>query len=207
MLIVQHFFLCYTELQTNAISRHLLAFSKIIHRHMSLSTSFHGFLWSRFWFRVRHFSRLYLKVQCNRYDVILSTKGRQRTDLLPTSAHRQTKHPSAICYSAQKNEILLLNEYASSAGTRITIPDFAWREWGKPWRTLIRISENSAKFNFKEKTKTLRGLIQNEDYRTNKQQRNLQDKYITRDVTPKLTHSILYFIQLPEHITFLHFTS
>jgi len=48
MLIVQHFFLCYTELQTNAISRHLLAFSKIIHRHMSLSTSFHGFLWSRF---------------------------------------------------------------------------------------------------------------------------------------------------------------
>jgi len=106
MLIVQQFFLCYTELKTNAISRHLLAFSKIIHRHMLLSASFHRFLWSRFWFRVRHFSRLYLEVHCNRYDVIPSTKGRQRTDLLPTSAHRQTKHPSAICYSAQKERNL-----------------------------------------------------------------------------------------------------
>lgn len=169
MLTVQKFFLCYTELKTNAISRHLLAFSKIIHRHMSLSASFHGFLWSRFWFRVRHFSRLYLKVQCNRYDVIPSTKGRQRTDLLPTSAHRQTKHPSAICYSAQKSEILLLNEYASSPGTRITIPDFAWREWGNPRRTPIRISENSANFNFKKKAKSLRSLIRNEDYMINKQ--------------------------------------
>jgi hypothetical protein len=39
-LKVHQFFLCYTELKTNAISRHRLAFSKIIHLHMSLSTSF-----------------------------------------------------------------------------------------------------------------------------------------------------------------------